>query len=163
MIRVFLTNPDQGFMDDMDDPFSSCPASHYGINHIETSKKMIINGLGAGMISKLCVSHEIKLYLLNVLSIRPIPMTRKFDYYFRRENTLYPSIDAIRDILMDLFSSNIFRKRNTVPLEEGSRALQAASSFLQKQPPRRPSIRRNTANTNRYTLLCLKKSPSALV
>lgn len=111
MIRVFLTNPDQGFMDDMDDPFSSCPASHYGINHIETSKKMIINGLEAGMISKLCVSHEIKLYLLNVLSIRPIPMTRKFDYYFRRENTLYPSIDAIRDILMDLFSSKIFRKR----------------------------------------------------
>ncbi|WP_070119467.1 selenium metabolism-associated LysR family transcriptional regulator [Bacillus marinisedimentorum] len=73
------------------------------LNSTETIKKMTANGLGAAIISKSCLNRELELKLLKPLSIKPTPLKRNFYYAYREEGSLYPSIEALQDILLDLY------------------------------------------------------------
>ncbi len=73
------------------------------LNSTETIKKMVINGIGAAIISKSCLTRELELKLLKPLSIKPIPLKRNFYYAYREEGPLYPSIEALQDLLLEMF------------------------------------------------------------
>lgn len=77
------------------------------LNGTETIKRMVTSGLGASIVSRACVQREIDLNQIKPLSLKPRPFKRHFFYSFREDGALSPSIEAFKDLLIEIYESNI--------------------------------------------------------
>lgn len=73
------------------------------LNNTETIKKMVLNDLGVAILSRQCIKREVGLQLLQPQSLSPEALTRYFYYSYRKGEPLYPSIEAMEELLKEMY------------------------------------------------------------